>query len=150
MVVIFFCINSFPETKEKKVSEYFIVKIDEGIKNPLANINIDELFEKVSDTIGIMLLPSFRGTIEIRNTDALTVMVLGEDFPKQFSKESVKSCYIMSKKTIILAGKTYKHEHLVHEMAHALINNYFINCPSEKTQEILAGWAEHQICIKKK
>jgi len=106
---------------------------------------IDALFLEVSDILDIHLY-SFKGNLKI----FYDFQSLEEEFYK-FYKVNLKtpSFYVYETNTIYISLDNLRVGILGHEIAHAIINNYFIVPPPTKIQEVLAGYVEYTLGKKK-
>jgi hypothetical protein len=103
--------------------------------------SIDGLFAAVSDALDIRIL-RFRGRIFILPDRPS----LKEHLKRVYGLElSERSYYFYRDNTIFIAYEDLNARVLAHEMAHALISNYFQVPPPEKIQEILASYAEKNL-----
>jgi len=55
------------------------------------------------------------------------------------------SFYVNDISAIYISGENFRREILGHEIAHAIINHYFVVSPPIKVQEILAKYIEYQL-----
>ncbi len=105
---------------------------------------IDALFLEVSDIIDIHIY-SFKGVIRVvpdkLALESLIKQVYGQDFGE-------RSLYYFEKNTIYISQADLNLGVLGHEIAHAIISNFFVVPPPPKVQEILAGYVEYS--LKKK
>ncbi|MCM8830985.1 MAG: hypothetical protein NC918_02180 [Candidatus Omnitrophica bacterium] len=102
---------------------------------------IDAIFLEVSDILDIHL-ESFKGNIKIyKDFDELNKI-----FKSFFDKNlNTFSFYISSSNTIFIDFENIKAEVLAHEIAHAIINRYFVVLPPVNVQEILSKYVEYKI-----
>lgn len=102
---------------------------------------LDAIFLEVSDILDIHLL-SFKGSIKISQD----FEELKKVFKDLFSQElTTHSFYVYNSNTIYIDAQNIKPEILAHEIAHAIINRYFVIPPPIKLQEILAKYVEYRI-----
>jgi hypothetical protein len=126
-----------------------VKKISENKRNTLEpeevlSNQVDLLFEEVSDILD-MHLYSYHGKLKIY----LNQESLERVFRKLLGKElKFKSFYYHDENTIYISAEDIRPGILAHEIAHAIINHYFIVPPPMKVQEVLAGFVEY--CINKK
>lgn len=117
-------------------------------KNPEAILSkaIDSLFLEVSDILDIHIY-SFKGNIKVcRDLNSLNRI-----FEGLYNKTiSTPSFYISDTNTIYISLADLRAGMLGHEMAHAVINRYFVVLPPMKVQEVLAGYVEYQLRKKQK
>ncbi len=107
---------------------------------------VDALFLEVSDILDIHLY-SFKGNLRIfRDFQALNAAFYG--LYRQSLKTS--SFYVYDTNTIYIAADNLRVGILGHEMAHAIINHYFVVSPPVKVQEVLAGYVEYILNKKAK
>jgi hypothetical protein len=102
----------------------------------------DTLFLQVSDILD-MHLYSFQGKIKICADDAQIERIYGTLF--NASLHHRKSFYVYALNTIYISLDNFKREILGHEMAHAIINHYFVVQSPVKIQEILSMYVEYQL-----
>lgn len=102
---------------------------------------IDGLYAEVSDILDIHIY-SFHGKIKI----VLDVTHLSS-IAKTYSKDnfSERSFYLPKENTIYISFSDLTAGMLGHEIAHAIISNYFVVSPPAKVQEVLAGYVEYKI-----
>ena len=103
--------------------------------------NIDTLFEEVSDLLD-MHLYSYHGDMKIFLTKKDLKKVFSELFGGELKSESF---YYHEKNTIYIAVESLRVGILAHEIAHAIINHYFVVLPPVKVQEVLSGYVEYNI-----
>lgn len=103
---------------------------------------LDILYIRVCGILD-MNLYSFRTNIKIcSNSDQLNNIYRA--YFKNEAKE-VRSFYSHSLNTIYTSTDYFRREIIGHEIAHAVISNYFVVLPSEKVQEILSGYVTYQL-----
>ena len=103
----------------------------------------DILYGLVGDLID-MHVYNFKGSIKICKNQAH----LNNIYRKLFNKDLLSymvSFYVSDISTIYISGESFKREILGHEIAHAIINHYFVVSPPIKVQEILAKYIEYQL-----
>ncbi|MCM8766291.1 MAG: hypothetical protein NC920_05610 [Candidatus Omnitrophica bacterium] len=102
---------------------------------------IDALFLEVSDILDIHLY-SFKGKIKI----FLDFQALNSEFYKLYQGSlKTPSFYVYDTNTIYISVDNLRAGILGHEIAHALINHYFVVPPPMKIQEVLAGYVEYTL-----
>lgn len=102
---------------------------------------LDTLFLRVSDILNIHIY-SFTSTIKIcRDYNQLKDIYYGF-FNADLNQYSF---YVFNLNTIYIPLEYFTKEILGHEIAHAIINQYFVVQPPVKIQEILAGYVEYQL-----
>jgi len=107
---------------------------------------VDNLFQEVSDILDIYLY-NFKGNIRIfRDFQSLSFAFY------QLYRQSLKSpsFYLYDTNTIYIAEDNLTPAMLGHEIAHAILNYYFVVPPPMKIQEVLAGYVEYQLRKKGK
>jgi len=111
-------------------------------EEPLAGM-VDILYGLVGDIID-MHIYDFKGSIKICQDqvklNAIYKKFFGKDLPSY-----VVSFYVNDTSTIYISGEDFRREVLGHEIAHAIINHYFVISPPIKVQEILAKYVEYQL-----
>jgi hypothetical protein len=103
---------------------------------------LDTLFMQVGDILD-MHLYSFQGNIKICKDDTQIDQVYNSLFNKSLNNR--KSFYVFSLNTIYISQDTFQREILGHEIAHAIINHYFVVQSPVKIQEILSMYVEYQL-----
>lgn len=109
--------------------------------NSIIAQNLDNLYSEVSDILDIHMY-SYHGNIKVLpnrqevNKVILSSSVITGDLP---------SIYVPADNTIYISLQDLTLGMLSHEIAHAIISNYFVVAPPEKVQEILAGYVEYSI-----
>jgi hypothetical protein len=102
---------------------------------------LDEIYLEVSDVIDIHMDDLKINLRVFPNKD-----YLGEVLIQFYGKKmDLPSFYLYEKNTIYISNDDLKVGMLAHEIAHALISNYFTVPPPTKVQEILAGYAEYSL-----
>ena len=112
----------------------------EDIDSIIAKL-FDSIYLEVSDILDIHIY-SFNGTINIfPSKDRI------ENMFKAYhtNLEEIPAIYLHTEKTIYLSAADVSLGVLSHEVAHAIISNYFVVAPPEKVQEVLAGYVEYAI-----
>ncbi len=102
---------------------------------------LDGLYQEVSDILDIHMY-SFKGSVvAFADQPALERFLkqqYGIDFPE-------RSLYHFEKNTIYISLADATVGMLGHEIAHAVISNYFVVPPPEKVQEVLCGYVEYSL-----
>ena len=90
-----------------------------------------------------MQLYSYRGNVKVVPDEAALAGVYrrlyGEDRPGE------KAFYVYENNTVYVAAPHFTKEIVGHEVAHAIISNFFVVQPPEKVAEVLAGYIEYQL-----
>lgn len=103
--------------------------------------NIENLFDEVSDILD-MHLYSYKGNIRIyRNREELKKALL-DKFERDIDYPAI---YHDQGNTIYMSAEGLRVGILAHEMAHAIINHYFVVKPPMRIQEVLSGFVEYNI-----
>jgi len=104
--------------------------------------SLDTLFLAVCSMLD-MHLYSFQGKIKI----CRDMNHLGDVYSRLFSGslEGRLSFYVANSNTIYIPQEHFQREILGHEIAHAIISNYFVVQPPVRASEILAGYVEYQL-----
>jgi len=110
-----------------------------NLENALKD-TLDALYLEVSDILDIHMY-NFRINIEILPDQSY----LAEVLKKHSVKEGERGVYYYDKNTIYISADDLKVGMLAHEVAHAIINHYFVVPPPVKVQEVLSGYAEYFI-----
>jgi len=111
-------------------------------EEPLASM-VDILYSLVGDMVD-MHIYSFKGSIKICQDQAKLNTIYKKLFGKDLASYMV-SFYVNDTNTIYISGENFRREVLGHEIAHAIINHYFVVSPPVKVQEILAKYTEYQL-----
>lgn len=102
---------------------------------------LDTLFLRVCGILDMHLF-SFKGTIKI----CCDYEHLNSIYRGLFNRDlKAPSLYIYTFNTIYITPEGFKCEIIGHEIAHAIISNYFVVQPPEKVAEVLAGYVEYQL-----
>lgn len=104
---------------------------------------IDILYSLVGDMMD-MHIYNFKGSIKICQDQAQLNNIYKNLFDKDLLSYMV-SFYVNDTSTIYISGESFRREILGHEIAHAIINHYFVVSPPVKIQEILAKYIEYQL-----
>jgi hypothetical protein len=104
---------------------------------------LDTLFTQVCGVLDMQLY-SFKGTIKICRDSAQLNNIYWEIFNKEPEK-TTRSFYAYSINTIYTSADNFRIGIIGHEIAHAVISNYFVILPSTKIQEVLAAYVEYQL-----
>lgn len=118
----------------------FLDKREEGPGGLLAK-TLDALYLEASDVLGIHVY-SFHGNLEIY-PDRIALHLFFKDALNENLMES--SYYFHAKKTIYIAYPDLTLGMIGHEIAHAIISNYFVVLPPANVQEILSGYVEYSL-----
>ncbi len=102
---------------------------------------VDGIFLEVSDIIDIHLY-SFKGTIRVVADKQALNDLIKQKFGFDFTERSL---YCFEENTIYISGQDINIGMLGHEIAHALISNFFIVPPPPKVQEIICGYVEYSL-----
>lgn len=103
---------------------------------------IDTLYLRVGDILD-MHVYSFTGTIKVCKDDEQIERIYKNLFDKSLHHQ--KSFYVYSLNTIYISSSIFKKEVLGHEIAHAIINRYFVVPSPIKIQEVLSMYVEYQL-----
>ncbi|MCM8794102.1 MAG: hypothetical protein NC898_06600, partial [Candidatus Omnitrophica bacterium] len=107
----------------------------------ILNDTLDALFLEVSDILDIHLR-SFKGNIIILND----FQSLDREFYRLYRMPLKSfSFYVYETNTIYISFDNLRVGILGHEIAHAIINHYFVVPPPMKIQEVLAGYVEYTL-----
>jgi hypothetical protein len=110
--------------------------------NSIIKTDIDTLYLEVGDVLD-MHLDSYHGKINVY-PDNISVSEIAFGNAK-IIENLLPSVYVPSQNAIYVSLKDLNPGMLSHEMAHALISNYFVVAPPPKVQEILAGYVEYSV-----
>jgi hypothetical protein len=104
---------------------------------------IDILYDLVGDMVD-MRVYDFKGNIKVCRDQAHLNNIYRNLFGIDLASYIV-SFYVNDTNTIYISGENFRREILGHEIAHAIINRYFVVSPPIKVQEILAKYIEYQL-----
>ena len=121
------------ESKKKYVA-------NNALEEELAD-NIERIFYKVLEVLD-MRLYSYKGTIRIYQNNAELKKALRHKFGRDLNYPAL---YHKEENTIYLSAENLQVGIFAHELAHAIINSYFVIKPPERVQEVLAGFVEYNI-----
>jgi len=119
-------------------------KLGQGEEEDLGKIlakTLDGLFLEVSDVIDIHIY-SFKGVIRVLPDKSSLAKLVKELYNYDFSERSL---YFFEKNTIFISQQDLTLGMLGHEIAHAIISNFFVVPPPPKVQEILCGYVEYSL-----
>ncbi len=102
---------------------------------------LDNLFKEVSGILD-MSLHYYHGNIKIYRDRQELQDVFRELFSQELEAEAF---YFAEENAIFISAADITAGILAHEMAHAIINHFFVVMPPEKIQEVLAGYVEYHI-----
>lgn len=103
---------------------------------------LDILYIRVCDILD-MNLYSFKTNIKISRSPQELNGIYAVFFKK--APKETRSFYSYALNTIYTCPENFNREIIGHEIAHAVISNYFVVLPSEKVQEVLAGYVTYQL-----
>jgi hypothetical protein len=103
---------------------------------------LDALFVWANNVLD-MQVSSYKGTIKI----TLDGSQLKELYRRLYGIDprSDKAFYIWETNTLYICSTDFTKEILGHEMAHAIISNFFVVQPPAKVAEVLAGYIEYEL-----
>ena len=104
---------------------------------------LDVLLSRACDVLD-MRLYSFKGNIKIFATQEQLQNFFNTKFHTKLPCTGV-AFYMFDYNSIYISAENFRREVLGHEMGHAVMSNYFVVQPSEKIQEVLAGYVEYQL-----
>ena len=104
---------------------------------------LDTLFLRVCDILDMRLYKEFKGEIKICGEQAQLTKIYANLFGNELKGR--QSFYVHELKTIYATPENFRAGLLGHEIAHAVMNSYFVVTPPVKVQEILAGYVEYQL-----
>jgi hypothetical protein len=90
-----------------------------------------------------MQLYTYRGSLKVVRDEA----ALAEVYRRLYGTERTgeKAFYVYEGNTVYVAAADFTKEIVGHEVAHAVISNFFVVQPPAKVQEVLAGYIEYQL-----
>ena len=103
----------------------------------------DILYGLVSDMVD-MHIYNFKGSIKICKDKAQMGRVYMGFFRKDI-ESYILAFYVNENSTIYISAEDFRREVLGHEIAHAIMNHYFVVSPPIKVQEILSKYIEYQL-----
>jgi len=103
----------------------------------------DILYGLVSDMVD-MHIYNFKGSIKICKDKAHMDRIYRGFFRKGMESYML-AFYVNENSTIYISAEDFKREVLGHEIAHAIMNHYFVVSPPVKVQEILSKYVEYQL-----
>jgi len=103
----------------------------------------DILYGLVSDMLD-MHIYNFKGSIKICKDKAHMDRVYRGFFRKDI-EPYILAFYVNENSTIYISAEDFRREVLGHEIAHAIMNHYFVVSPPIKVQEILSKYVEYQL-----
>jgi len=103
---------------------------------------LDALFIWAGNVLDMQLY-SFRGTIKVVRSSP----ELGVVYQKLYGQEGrpQKAFYVYEVNTLYVSAEDFTKEIIGHEMAHAIVSNFFVVQPPEKVAEVLSGYIEFQL-----
>ena len=104
---------------------------------------VDILYSLVGDMVD-MHVYNFKGNIKICQDQAQLNKIYRNLFGQDLLSYMV-SFYVNDTSTIYISEESFRREVLGHEIAHAIMNHYFVVSPPVKVQEILAKYIEYQL-----
>jgi hypothetical protein len=112
-----------------------------GGQEQILSRSVDGLFLEVSDVMDIHMY-SFKGIIRVLPNRQALADLIKQKYGLDFSERSL---YYFEKNTIYISQEDMTPGMLGHEMAHAIISNFFVVPPPPKVQEILSGYVEYTL-----
>ncbi|MDD5195415.1 MAG: hypothetical protein PHQ96_07090 [Candidatus Omnitrophica bacterium] len=114
---------------------------DSGGVEEMLKDTLDEIYMEVQDTLDIRLESLRVKLIIVPDMAAISDVI--ESYYGRTTR--TPSFYIFERNTLYIAESELNAGMLAHEIAHALISNYFPVPPPTKIQEILSGYAEYSV-----
>lgn len=111
---------------------------------------MDRMLDQAAEVLGLNM-QNFECRIEVFATDADLKRTLDGIFGIKEGEQAVyfhreyPAFYLHENNTIYLSMQTATVGVIGHEMTHALISKYFVVPPTERIQEILAGYVEYSL-----
>ncbi|MDP2923010.1 MAG: hypothetical protein Q8O30_04745 [Candidatus Omnitrophota bacterium] len=144
--IIFDCNCDFAEFV-KKIDLQDSLNLDnissgpQDIKSIVAE-SMDKLYLEISDVLDIHMY-SYHGKIKVFSTkqEMLDTAFRGASM----ATSDLPGLYMPTDNTIYISFSDFTLGMLSHEIAHAIICNYFVTPPPLKVQEILAGYVEYSV-----
>lgn len=113
-----------------------------SLEGELADM-LDTLFSRVCNILDMQLY-SFAGTIKICR-DSMQLNYIYHNVFNNDPAKTTRSFYALANNTIYTSPENFTLGIIGHEIAHAIIANYFVVSPPEKIQEVLAAYVEYQL-----
>ena len=101
----------------------------------------DALFREISDLLDIHTY-NFHGAIKLLANQGDVSRTFAKYFKRDFGE---RSFYVPETNTIYISSADATLGMIGHEIAHAIMANYFVVPPSTKIQEVLAGYVEYSL-----
>lgn len=114
---------------------------DSGGVEEMLKDTLDEIYLEVQDVLDIRLESLRIKLVIVADMDALDGVI--ESYYGRTAH--VPSFYFFERNTLYIAASELNAGMLAHEIAHAIISNYFPVPPPTKIQEILSGYAEYSV-----
>mgnify|MGYP001767742984 CR=1 FL=1 len=126
---------------EHKILAGQLVGSPQFSSNSLADI-LDAFFLWSCNVLDMQLY-SYRGTVKVVADEN----ALADIYRRLFGEERTgeKAFYVYEINTLYVAAPNFTKEIVGHEVAHAIISNFFVVQPPAKVQEVLAGYIEYQL-----
>jgi hypothetical protein len=115
----------------------YIEKVDLSVEDPLSE-KFDAIFNRVEEILD-MHPSKIHVTINIYKTKTALDAVYEDIFHEQ---NTASSFYVYKTNTIYTVENVIDEGILAHEMAHCIIDHYFVILPPRKIQEMLAVYAD--------
>jgi hypothetical protein len=90
-----------------------------------------------------MQLYSYRGNVKVVPDESSLADIYRRLYGME--RKGEKAFYVYEVNTVYVAAQNFTKEIVGHEVAHAIISNFFVVQPPEKVQEVLAGYIEYQL-----
>ena len=103
---------------------------------------LDALFSWAGGYLDMQLY-SYRGNIKIVRDEKGLADIYRSLYGVEHTGE--KGFYVYEGNTLYLVADDFTKEIVGHEIAHAIISNFFVVQPPAKVQEVLAGYIEYQL-----
>lgn len=104
---------------------------------------LDDLYIRCSEILDMKTTPQKTQIKIFRTHEQLSALFYSQYGGKL--PDTGSSYYSTHTNTIYISEEGFKLGIIGHEMGHVLINNYFVNTPPGKIQEVLAGYVEFQL-----
>lgn len=102
---------------------------------------IDLIFSRVSE-----ILDMKPDTNNVSIKFVRTKQELSDEYEKIFGEgRPLKAFYVRRLNTIFMSEQTASEDVLAHEIAHAIIDNYFVILPPQRVQEILSTYVDKEL-----
>jgi hypothetical protein len=129
-----------------EIDSFFTKQDGANTPEEILAFNVENLYDEVSDILD-MHLYSYKGNVAIYLNGKELKQALYDRFMRELDYLAI---YHSEGNTIYISEEGLRVGILAHEMAHAIIDHYFVVKPPIRIQEVLAGFVEYNIRKKLK